>query len=204
MKRLTLRQRVLVGALVGAGLIGGVDWLTRGGPAPAAAGQDGEGETSGALSGWVGIDEAVARLTTTGYVSVAGDISKLGRDLFRPTPLINGAFREPMMAPSAPPSEIEQQKVGQPVAFSDQHTLSGVVTGAVPLAVVDDRVLPLHGRLDGHVLVEVQRDCVVFEASATGERVRLRLEVGPKTSGPAASETPSPPAPPVDPAEVAE
>jgi hypothetical protein len=47
--------------------------------------------------------------------------------------------------------------------------------------VVDDRVLVVNSDLDGYTLVDVQRDYVVFQQAATGARVTLELEQGPKS-----------------------
>ena len=78
----------------------------------------------------------------------------------------------------APAEEVEAQK-----SFPERHTLVGVMIGGQALAAVDDQVIALGSELDGHMLVEVKRDYVVFVEPQTGERFVLALDQGPKRSG---------------------
>ncbi|HQL54927.1 MAG TPA: hypothetical protein PLQ87_09485, partial [Phycisphaerae bacterium] len=70
-----------------------------------------------------------------------------------------------------------------PVAeFQAAHRLVGVMLGQRPLAVIDERVMPLHAEVDGFRLVQVARDFVVLRRADTGAQVRLELQPRPRNS----------------------
>jgi hypothetical protein len=179
MKRLSARQRLLIGALLIAGLIAAADQFTRGGaPSPARAGQSAQTTPSAAPAGWGDVNALVARLTQTDYTSVAGELEQLQRDVFVPTTAAGAVFStaDPAPAPAAPePPPVEPQ-----VDFRDKHRLSGVMLGETPLAVIDDQLLALDAEVDGFKLVGIERDSVVFWQPGSGLRVVLELAQRPK------------------------
>lgn len=180
MKRLSQRQRLVCGALAGAGLIWAVDALTRdstpsaalAGPSTAAAGP------SAPAVVWQDVSATIAALTEEGYVSVANELERLERDLFVPTALIDAALRsaEELEAEQAAAVKSEQDEAAE---FRGRHRLVGVMLGRRPLAVVDDEVLALQGELDGWRLADIQRERAVFLHPQLGIQVVLELEQGP-------------------------
>lgn len=179
MRRLTKRQGLLAGGLALALVVLAADALTgRGAPAPAQA-----ADTSAAPANaptWQDVSPLVQRLTSVEYASVAPQLGQLSRDLFRATPLMEAAFTPPEPPPdllaSAAAAEASERQ-----GFDALHRLVAVMLGRKPLAVVNDRVVPVGGTIDGYVLIELGRDRAVFEESATGERVTLELPQRPET-----------------------
>ncbi|MFQ5806301.1 MAG: hypothetical protein ACE5I3_07620 [Phycisphaerae bacterium] len=68
-------------------------------------------------------------------------------------------------APGEPASE--------PLSFEDRHELQGVLTGRVPLALIDGLLCRRGAEIDGYRLVELHREYVVFQRD--GSRVTLRV-----------------------------
>jgi hypothetical protein len=179
MKRLSARQRLLIGALLIAGLIAAADRLTRGGaPTPARAGQTAQTAPPAAPAGWNDVNALVARLTQTDYASVAGELEQLQRDVFVPTTAAGPMFSAADPAPSA--ASPEPPPVEPQVDFRDKHRLSGVMLGETPLAVIDDQLLALDAEVDGFTLVGIERDYVVFLQPGSELRVVLELAQRPK------------------------
>ena len=184
MRRITVQQGVLGGALVVVAGFWAVDRLTGvGGPASAQADPSQPGQSSVGPAAWQDVSELVTSLTGTEYQSVAGEVEGLRRDLFVPTPLIDAAFAEPEPAVISETPELEEDVASQP-DFASRHRLGGVIIGDKPLAVIDDRLLPIGSELDGHTLVEVHRDCVVFRQVGTELLVTLELEQRPENPPP--------------------
>lgn len=180
MKRFSTRQRVLVGALAIAGIIGGVDRFTGGGaPAPARGAPTAQTPAAAAPAGWNDVNALVDRLTRTDYAPVTDELEQLPRDIFTPTSVAGGAFAAAEAAPTVeaaePPPPAEQL-----ADFQDRHRLSGVMLGETPLAVIDDQLQPLYADVDGFTLVQIERDYVVFQQAATDTRIVLELAQRPK------------------------
>lgn len=177
--RLTRRQRVLLGALGLAATVWLIDALAgSGGPRPAAGNPAAApvAGPNGPVARWQSAGDEVARLVQHRYEPLAEDAAVWARDLFQPTPAMERA-----LGPATPPAEPAAAAPGPPSepprpGFAERHRLLGVMLGDVPVAVVDGRLLVPNSDLDGFVLVDVQRDYVVFERRADGERVRLELE----------------------------
>jgi len=182
MKRLTKQQRLLAAGLTLALGIWAVDTLTgkKAGPVRAQAAQATTPPPAAAVD-WEQVNTLVARLTEQRYVSVAPELDQTSRDLFAPSAAMESSLApvEPVIEPNAP--AIQEAAIAD---FRDRHELSGVVIGRHPLAIVDGHVLRPGSELDGHRLVELQRDYVVFQAAQTGTRVTLKLI--PRTGKPAA------------------
>ena len=190
MRSLAKRQRVLGGALLVALAIWAVSsWIGPDKPAAVLAKQSGLVDekltaTADTLDGPQELDAFIEKVTRSDYRSVAGELDMIGRDVFVPTSLLTSAIYPPRevslmtLEAEAPAEEAEAQK-----SFPERHTLVGVMIGGQALAAVDDQVIALGSELDGHVLVEVKRDYVVFVEPQTGERFVLALDQGPKRSG---------------------
>ena len=183
MKRIPATQRMLIGVLTLAGLAWAVDaytGTTR--PAAASAALSQVPVTVTGPANWEEVDEMVRRLTQISYDSVAEKLIGLNRDLFMPTPLIDAACA-PLPAPVEETAPETRDAAPPKPEFGALHELGGVILGESPLAVVDDRVLPLGAVLDGYILVELQRDYAVFQHLETQEQAVLELKKGPR-SGP--------------------
>jgi hypothetical protein len=178
MKRLSKRQRLLAGALLVAGAIAAIDRFTGGGPpAPARAREATEAAPPAAPAGWNDVNALVAKLTQSDYASVADELEQLERDVFVPTSSARAAFVANDPAPAEPtePPAAERQ-----AGFLERHNLSGVVLGETPLAVVDEQLLSLFAQVDGFMLVQIERDYVVFQELGTDTRLVLELAARPK------------------------
>ena len=86
-------------------------------------------------------------------------------------------------APASEPAELSEtvEEVPPGHEFANTHLLTGVIIGHLPLAQVDGRLLPLGAVLDGHTLIAIERDFVVFERATDRERVALELK--PRSAG---------------------
>ncbi|MGD8453712.1 MAG: hypothetical protein PVJ57_18010 [Phycisphaerae bacterium] len=183
MSRLSKRHRMLGGVLLTALSFLAGDWyLKTGEPAKAqgaAHGSGGAGGSGAIATRWEDVSGLVAQLTDTHYTSVADELASVDRDLFVPTAVVEEAF--PVVEPVL--SEAEEAAAAPPPApppsFEEVHRLVGVMIGAHPLAVIDDLVVPVGGVVDGHELVEVQRDYVVLKSRETGLLVRLTVASSP-------------------------
>jgi hypothetical protein len=175
-RRISPRKRLLGGVLLLALGIWALDRFTGvGQPTPAQAGQQAPATGLPVTAEWQDVTELVARLTNTGYAPVASELRELDRDLFLPTAQIEEAFHRPVAEP--PPEEpADKQAAEPPQDFGTRHRLVGVMLGPNPMAVIDGHVLPLDSQVDGHALIQVARDYVVFRETATGAQVTLELE----------------------------
>lgn len=171
--RLQRRHRLLLGALVLAATIWLFDRLSGGaGPQPAQAQGNDSAPAPTASLAWDDVNALVSRVVALRQGGDERRLPETARDLFQPSALL----AQLLAATEAPvPSAAESPPADTPGDFGARHRLSGVVLGAEPLAVVDDVVVGLGAVLDGHTLVSVERDAVVFEETATGVRLRLTL-----------------------------
>ena len=182
MIRLTRKQRVLGAALFLAGLIWGADhFFGRGGPAPLQAAQTAPARPPSTDDDTQAFSDSLARLSRNEYVSVAGEIDQLQRDLFEPTAVMETAFTPVETNPPPELAATAARSAAPEADFQTSHNLEGVLLGRTPLAVIDGQVLTVNSDLDGYTLLEVQRDRVVFQQPATGARVVLELSQRPKT-----------------------
>jgi hypothetical protein len=93
------------------------------------------------------------------------------RDLFVPTPQMEAALEVASPATTAP--EPPATSATEPIQFETRHELQGVLTGRVPLAVIDGRLYPRGSEVDGYRLVELRRDCAIFQRGES--QVTLRV-----------------------------
>ncbi|MBP9024716.1 MAG: hypothetical protein KBH81_01060, partial [Phycisphaerae bacterium] len=86
-------------------------------------------------------------------------------------------------APASEPAELSEtvEEVPPGHEFANTHLLTGVIIGHLPLAQVDGRLLPLGAVLEGHTLIAIERDFVVFENATDSERITLELK--PRSTG---------------------
>lgn len=179
MRRITGRQRLLLGGLVVAVGVWLADSRTGDGQPQAAQAQSAAtGQPAAAPVVWQDMGPLLDQLTTSGYVSVADRLQNLDRDLFMPTAKIETALG------AATPTEDEvadaeaQPVVDRVAEFRERHRLVGVLLGGAGWAVIDGRLYPLRAELDGYRLVEIGRDRVVFADPGGGEPVVLELMTG--------------------------
>jgi len=173
MIRLQRRHRLLLGALVLAATIWLFDRLSHGtGPQPAQARGSASAPMPAVLPDWGDVNALVSRIVALRGADKAPRLPDSARDVFQPSALFTGLLAA---AEVQPPADAEPSREKSPVDFAARHRLSATVLGAEPLAVVDDIVVGLGAVVDGHTLVAVERDAVVFEEQATGAQVRLTL-----------------------------
>ncbi len=174
MIRLHRRHRLLLGALALAATIWLLDRLSGGtGPPPAQAGGTPHAPPP-APPDWSAVDALIGRVIALRGADEAPRLPDPVRDVFQPSALL----ADLLAAAQAPPPAATEPPPEDPAAdFAARHRLSATVLGTQPLAVVDDVVVGLGAVLDGHKLVAVERDAVVFEALVTRVRVRLTMPV---------------------------
>jgi hypothetical protein len=198
-RRVSLRHRILGGGLLLATAIGAYEHFGRSeGPRTAQAGQAPAGVSAAPSQDWQTVNELVARLTADNYTPVEDLPADDSRDLFRPTPFLEGQI--PLATPDAndagPEAPPDQPGAPAPPAFIDRHQLTGVLLGRERLAVIDGRVYRLGDLLDGHALAEINREDVVLIEATTRARIVLRLRTSravqgmPVNSAPVAAEGP--------------
>lgn len=177
MKRIPPRHKLLGGALTLALLIWAADSYLGGGPPPAQASPAKTDTNSPEVAAWQDVSELVARLTCRHYTPIADALRRADRDLFLPTPQFEAAFApaEEFAADAAQEAEPDPA-----VDFAARHRLVGVLLGKQPLAVIDNHLLAVNAELDGHRLVEVHRDRVVFQRPNADGTVVLELQSGPQ------------------------
>jgi hypothetical protein len=185
MTRLTGSQKMLLGVLALVAVAWGVDTLLRTGPQPAAAATSEYAvPAQPAQRDWTDVQGMVSQLLKSSYEPLGSDLDAAARDVFVPSgpswgPPADLALEAPSAViaaeDDAPPAETE-------TPFDQLHQLHGVVLGPQPVALIDERVLPLNSDLDGWVLIEVERTWVTFESRTTGARVRLELPAGPRNA----------------------
>jgi hypothetical protein len=177
MKRISAKN----GALVGALLLVGAIWVfdhSSGGSRPEtlqAAQSTGDAQPVVTLD-WEPVAETVEQLTRGDYTSVIDELDRLEHDVFLPGPELTFTTTLDELEGAGLAAVAEPEDVAATPGFAARHKLPGVVVGVQPLAVVDGLVLPLNSDLDGYMLVDVQRDYVVFADAASGERVTLELK----------------------------
>jgi hypothetical protein len=166
------RRRILAGGLVVAVAALALDWYTRvGTPEEARAGQSARGQAARAPDDWDDLSAQVERLTGNSYVSVAGELAQLDRDLFVPTMVVESEFAVEPEEEDAAEREARQTAVEE----AARPELGGVVLGSRPLAVIDDQVVQLDSDFGGYRLVELGRDFAVLLDLDSGEKLRLEL-----------------------------
>jgi len=97
------------------------------------------------------------------------------RDLFVPT----GRF-DAILAPFSAEGSAERLQEGgrlvkKPFPFEARHELQGILTGSVPLALIDGLLVRRGVEIDGYRLIEIHTDFVVLQQGR--ERVTLRVRV---------------------------
>ncbi len=178
MKSVSLTRRILIGILAVAVAGWVVDTLRSRTPQAAqAASATTEAAPAEAANG-EDLAALVQRLVSDHYAPVSAELERLERDLFVPTPLMQAET-----APASEPGELSEALDESPpgLEFSNKHLLTGVIIGHLPLAQVDGRLLPLGAVLEGHTLIAIERDFVVFENATDSERITLELK--PRSTG---------------------
>lgn len=183
MMRLSKQQRVLLGALGLAVVVWVGDMLTGSGePKTAEAAASTVAAAPQQTAEWHDLSADIARLTSGTYTSAAGELEPLQRDLFQPSPLMVEVFS---------PQESEEEEAQEAAAvvplatsnpgddFAARHVLSGVMLGSSPIAVIDDQLVPLKTTIEDYILIEINRDQVVFQHSTSDAQVVLEVRITP-------------------------
>jgi len=176
MRRLSQRQKLLAGAFGLVAVVWTLDVLSAdAGPdlanaAPLAAAS---GETAALAADPPDLEAVIATLQLDRTTRAALPFDDIKRDLFAPTPLLEAALvpAEPTEPTRADPAEKAKT---DDLPFSARHSLQGVLTGRVSLALIDGDLVRRGSVIDGYRLIELHRDYVAFERDGT--RVILRVE----------------------------
>jgi hypothetical protein len=175
MKRLSQQQKLLGGFFCIVASAWVVDWLSGGTEPTSAAASPAPQSVSDALPvppDPPDLDAVIASLRDDRPSRAALPIDEVQRDLFTPT-----ARMRAVLAPVAPTLSAEanpDEHAAPPLpAFEDRHELQGVLTGRVPLAVIDGVLYRRGSEIDGYRLIELGRDRAVLIRDGT----RVTLEV---------------------------
>lgn len=176
MKTLTLKRKVLLGALAIVVVGWMLDALVGAGRPSAAQAQPDDANTTALAP----MREKAAQLAPL--------IAALGRSAHDPAKQIGvPTGRDPFRSPagldaiiatppeSTPPpmdTPAEPLRASEP-PFEQRHTLQGVVAGPTSLALIDGVLLASGDRVDGAELLDIQRDRVVLMKD--GKRILLTL-----------------------------
>ncbi len=175
MKSFSPRQKLFGGVFGLVAIMWGIDMLT-GNPEPSPASAASSSPISAAVElplDPVDIDALVESLHSHRNIRAALPFEHISRDLFVPTPAMAIVLNPPVSTEMRKSEPREQPAAEPPPPFEAQHTLQGVLTGRIPLALVDDLLLRRGAELDGYRLVEIRHDFVVFQRG----RMRVVLSV---------------------------
>lgn len=95
------------------------------------------------------------------------------RDLFVPTGRFQQALAPLVADGGAEEARERADSRTKPSAFEARHELQGILTGPLPLALIDGLLLPRGALIEGYRLVEIRADAVVFVKGQ--ERLILRV-----------------------------
>ncbi len=174
MKSLGKRQKLLLSALALAGLIWGVDTLTGGGPSPADA-RPTPAPTTAFETEWSDITPLIEQLTKR-HTQPVENLDSLKRDLFMPTDEFLAAFPPPPEPENDQSPQEPHHVEASPVDFSSVHSLSGVMLGHTPQAVIDGHLLRIGDEIGGYRLIRIERDQVVFRDVLTAHDAILTIQ----------------------------
>jgi len=97
---------------------------------------------------------------------------ELTRDLFVPTPRVEEFVKLAAAAAVPEPQEAAEQRA-EPEPFETRHVLRGVLSGRLPLALIDDVLYARGAEVDGYRLLEIHGDRVILQQGQS--RVELRV-----------------------------
>lgn len=162
MKPLTLRQKLLLGVLTLTAGTWALDTINRGGtPRQAAAAQEGApGSAAPPETAALSVRELAEHLLSGApQARLAPDEPQ--RNLFEMTAEMSAA-----LAPAPPPPPVVDRREDDRPDTPEAPKLQGVITGRVPLAILDGRLCPLGSEVDGWRVVEILRDRVLLRRTA--------------------------------------
>jgi hypothetical protein len=166
------RRHMLIGGVFGlVSVAWTIDTLTGGaGPssADAALSPTVATESSARLPDPPDLDRVIRALRNDDATRGPLPFGEATRDLFVPTP-----WMETALASASGASPLPTEPSAEPHPFDARHELQGILTGRVPLALIDGRLCRQGAEIDGYRLVELHRDYVVFERDES--RVVLRV-----------------------------
>jgi len=175
MRPVSQRHRLL-GAVFGVvALALGVDLLT-GQPRPtSAAGAAASSLMNGSVElppDPVDLDALIESLRGERLTHAAPSFDRIERDLFVPTPWMETALRADNPALSVA-AELREEPEAKALPFDARHELQGILTGRIPLALIDGVLYRRGAEIDGYRLSELRSDHVVF--TRDGSPVILRV-----------------------------
>jgi hypothetical protein len=91
---------------------------------------------------------------------------RVTRDLFVPTEHFKAVQTQVAESDPAWEGEAQAESGKESLPFEARHTLQGVLTGRVPLALIDGSLLREGAQIDGYRLVEIHADFVVLRQGA--------------------------------------
>lgn len=102
-------------------------------------------------------------------------LADLARDPFVATAALRATASGTAGATASPSKEAQPEKADVP--FEKRHRLLGVVTGPVPLAVIDGEPYRLGDTIDGYRLIDIQREYAVLSRETTVLTLHIVREV---------------------------
>ena len=175
MKPISQRHKVIGGVFVIVGVAWSLDMLT-GGPLPPDAAAS---NNSALLPPKVelppdptDLDQIITALRQEQSTRQTLPFEQAARDVFTPADWFieqTESAAEPISTKVDHASRAEAASV----VFEKKHQLQGVLTGRIPLALIDGQLVREGARVDDYVLVEIKDDQVTFRNEC--ERVILRV-----------------------------
>ena len=176
MKAVSRRHKLIGGVLGIVSAAWAIDMLSGGpGPSPAEAGPS-PALTSGPAAlppDPADLEALIEALQRDQGTRSTLPFEQVKRDLFVPTERFEAVLVPVVGEDSEGEPEGELQPAEGLAPFETRHELQGVLTGRVPLALIDGLLLREGAEIDGYRLVEIHADFVVLRQGR--EQVTLRV-----------------------------
>jgi hypothetical protein len=178
MKAISRRHKLIGGVFAIVSVAWALDMLTgEAGPSPAG------GATATAMLGQPAelppnppdLETLVQSLLRKPQPRTALPFESVRRDLFVPSGPFEAAHLSILANKSAQPLPQEQNASEKTQPFEAQHELQGILTGPVPLALIDGRLVREGALVDGYRLVRIDVDHVVLQQNNNQVTLRVRV-----------------------------
>ena len=171
------RQKLLGGVFVIFSAAWAIDMLS-GGPGPSPA----EATLSPLVTGGptepppdpADLEDLIEALQREQATRVALPFAQVRRDLFVPTEQFEAVLLLVADEALAKAAEQPERSMEKPPPFESRHVLKGVLTGRVPLALIDGVLVRAGAQIDGYRVVEIHPDFVVLRQ---GQNPVVRLQL---------------------------
>lgn len=174
MSSISRRHKLFAGIFCVFAAAWGIDLLSGGqvpGSADAASSSALAAQPVAVPAGPADIETIIESLRDDGVTHAALPFDQTTRDLFVPTSRMEAILR--VASQPVGGSETPGEPEARLTPFDASHQLQAVLTGRVPLALIDGRLYRLGAEIDGYRLIELCQDYVVLQRD--GSRVTLRV-----------------------------